>query len=368
MIAFFCRTPYHVFRTVQLKFQIYGGIDAEVYIFDTFPNAEKVTDGLRQTNVFSDVFFIKDKENFNYGKMGLVRSIYKKSYLKQLIDGKKYSELFFFNVFAMSNDVVINVVKQTNSSCIINMVEDGPTLYDIYLMDGFSQKVVYPVLGLWVPSKCIDYWWFSVPEKMHPPGNGKKKRIPQVDKSVDGLIETVNTAFSYKENPVIRDAQILFMEECYWNDGLLKGNDDLELYKTIKDYYPELKSCVKMHPRTKINRFKDDFNVIEADGIPWEVYALNMDMTNKIMISMLCSTMTSTKFLFGKETFSLLLYPMFVDKVREVKSGDIYFTENRLNQVKAQIELYDDQSKFVIAESLEQVFSTINSWLSRINA
>ena len=119
MIAFFCRTPYHVFRTVQLKFQIYGGIDAEVYIFDTFPNAEKVTDGLRQTNVFSDVFFIKDKENFNYGKMGLVRSIYKKSYLKQLIDGKKYSELFFFNVFAMSNDVVINVVKQTNSSYMI---------------------------------------------------------------------------------------------------------------------------------------------------------------------------------------------------------------------------------------------------------
>lgn len=368
MIAFFCRTPYHVFRTIQLKFQIYSGIDADIYVFDSFPNAEKVTDGLKKTDVFSGVFFIKDKENFSFGKMGLVRSIYKKSYLKQMMDGKKYSELFLFNVFAVSNDVAINAVKRANKSCIINMVEDGPMLYDIYLMDGFSQKVLYPLLGLWSPSECVDYWWFSVPERMHPPGNGEKKRIPQVDRNLNGFKETVNVTFSYKENPVIRNAQILFMEECYWNDGLLKGNDDLELYEIIKDHYPELRSCVKMHPRTKVNRFRDKFDVIEADGVPWEVYALNMDMTNKILISMLCSTMTSTKFLFGEETFSLLLYPMFVDKVRDVKSGNIYFTENRIEQVKSQVELYDDQSKFVVAKSLEQVISTINDWLLRINA
>ena len=347
--------------------QLYDVESAEVYVFDTFPNAEKIVYRLQQTGVFENVYFIKDKENFSTGKAASLKSIFKKSFLNAMLDGKVYEEVFLFNIFALSNDVAVNKIKKSNKSCIINIVEDGPSLYDVHLRDGFTQKILYPLLGIYTPSKCIDYWWFSIPERMCPPNGGKKKKIPKVDRNIPHMVDTINCTFDYKDNKILKNADILFMEECFWSDGLLKDSFDLEIFECIKNKFSSIRTCVKLHPRTKVNRFSENFDVIEANGIPWEVYALNMDMSSKIMVSLLCATMTSTKFLYGEETFSLLLYPLFVDKIFDVKTGKRHLTNDLVSQVSNQIELYDDKSKFVVADSMDEAYKTIDEWLKRLN-
>jgi len=368
MIAFVCRTPYHVFRTIQMKMELYPNCDAEAFIIDTFKNAEEISHSLTECGIFKRVFYIKESENVKRGKAESLRSLYFDSYFNRSLCGKKYDEIFLFNIYATTNDIAVNKVKKENPSCLINMVEDGPSIYYIERIVGPVQRYIYPLLKLYVPIKCIDYWWFSEPEKMHPFGDGKKRELPKINKNRRDIVNCLNFVFDYKDNVVIRDANLIFMEECYWNDGLLKSNKDLELFRRIKSQFPQIRTCVKMHPRTKVNRFAEYFDVVEPDGKPWELYALNMNMSNKILVSLSCGTMISTRLLYSEETYSLLLYPLLINDIREANSGNIYLTEDRISQIESQKEMYEDPSKFSIAASEEQAYSLIEGWLSEISS
>lgn len=72
----------------------------------------------------------------------------------------------------------------------------------------------------------------------------------------------------------LQNADVILMEECYSNDGLIK-NEDIELFKQVIDIDKKFNSVVKLHPRSKTNRFENKFNVIKSQGISGEVYILN---------------------------------------------------------------------------------------------
>ena len=156
------------------------------------------------------------------------------------------------------------------------------------------------------------------------------------------------------------------MEECYWNDGLLKGGEDYVLFKQIKQKFENENICLKLHPRTRENRFSNVFKVLPTNGIPWEVYALNMNMNNKILVSLSCATMISSKLLYGDETYSLLLYPLIIDKIIDKISGQKYLTSDRVVKINEQKKFYSNKSKFFVANDLNSAIEVLDNWLEEI--
>lgn len=368
MVAFFCRTPIHIFRSIQLRVQMLNDTKCDIYVFDTFPLSELIVRRLETMGSFNEVYYIRDEEYLKVGMGADFRTAVGKSSFKKLLMRTTYSQIFLFNVYGSFNDLIFNTLYKNNNRLIVNMIEDGPSIYHIETYDkGLFKKYIYPLTGLKDYLENITYWWFSEPDFMENITDSPKKKIPKVSRNDRKFVQEINTVFNYKGNTLIEDAEIIIMEECYWNDGLLKTNDDYSLFRQLSQLFSDRRITVKLHPRTRSNRFKDGFRVIEADGIPWEVYALNMDMNNKILVSMSCATMVSTKLLYGDETFSLLLYPIVEDKILCVDTMEKYLTEERKRKIDSQIELYKDREKFAKAESIDTACHILTNWLREID-
>ena len=365
-IAYFCRTPIQVFRTIQLQIQINVEKKADCFIFDSFAGSKKIYENIKKSQIFNNIYYIADKDTFAEGYFRTIRTIYKKSCFYNIISDALYDEIYFFNIYSMANDVVINIQKRKNNSLVVNMVEDGPSIYHIEHIVTKTQKYIYPMLQLINPIDVIDFWWFSKPEVMEVFGSGKKKQLPQIDKSDKEIIRIINYIFDYKKLDELESAEIIFMEECYWNDGLLKGGEDYVLFKQIKQKFENENICLKLHPRTRENRFGNLFKVLPTNGIPWEVYALNMNMNNKILVSLSCATMISSKLLYGDETYSLLLYPLIIDKIIDKISGQKYLTSDRVVKINEQKKFYSNKSKFFVANDLNSAIEVLDNWLEEI--
>lgn len=368
MIAFFCRTPMHILRTIQLKYELFSREICDVYLFDTFPKADAISKRMADTELFSDVLFFHDKDYLKSGKARELRTALEPSDFKKKLKSKIYNEIYLFNIYGAFNELIYNVLRKNNTELVVNMVEDGPSIYHIESYDrGFVRRYLYDLVGLKSYLENINCWWFSRPELMEALYGGKKKKLPEIHKENVKMVATINNVFDYDYNEDIANADFLIMEECYWNDGLLPQNDDFMLYEQLKEFFKGKKIVVKLHPRTKHNRFEGRFTTINANGIPWEVYALNMEMNKKILVSLSCATMVSSKLLYGEETYSLLLYPIIEDKILSLNSNEKYLTKDRKKKIDSQIQLYEDKTKFVKAESIEQAKNVLTNWLQRIN-
>ena len=90
-------------------------------------------------------------------------------------------------------------------------------------------------------------------------------------------------------------------------------------------------------------------------------------MKDKILISLSCATMTSGKFMFGEESYSLLLFPIIEDKVIDTYDKSKYFTEERKKKLSSQKQMYDDKNKFFIACTVKEAKNKLFEWLDNKN-
>ena len=366
MIAVLCRTPVHVFRTIHMKNVLWNNKDVDIYVFDSFSGAEEVVKRLKKSGLFSRVLYIEDSTFSRNGYFKYTRAVLGTTTLKTELKKRLYDELYTFNIYGIANEIAYNTLKKKNKNLIFNMVEDSPYIFPVVRKITRRNKCIFSLLGLKNAQDNVDFWWFSLPDFIKPFGKGKKKQLPPMCKTDLVFRNIINDIFCFKGNKDFEKAEIIFMEESFYNDGLMKENNDLELFKMLRDVVPDKKCIVKMHPRSKENRFKDDFYVMPSDGIPWEVYALNYSVNKKILVSIGCTTMISSKLLFDDETYSLLVYPILKDKVIDMQTGKSYFTEKWIEKLELQKSVYSDPSKYVIANDVQQAVDTIIAWTKRI--
>lgn len=366
MIAFFCRTPIHIFRTIQLKYEMFEKEKVDVYVFSSFNGASNIVQRLKKINIFENVYYIDDSTYMKGRHLVDLKACVIKSEFKKILSEKKYRELFTYNIYGPFNEVGYNVLKKNNIDLKYNVVEDAPTVYGMQYKENKCIKYLFKIFNLKSSIRNINCWWFSSPESMSPFRNGKKQKLPMVSRQNKKMCQTINYVFEYKEDVDLQNADVILMEECYSNDGLIK-NEDIELFKQVIDIDKKFNSVVKLHPRSKTNRFENKFNVIKSQGIPWEVYILNCPMKDKILISLSCATMTSGKFMFGEESYSLLLFPIIEDKVIDTYDKSKYFTEERKKKLSSQKQMYDDKNKFFIAGTVKEAKNKLFEWLDNKN-
>lgn len=363
MIALMCRTPIQVFRAIQIKYIMYSEVEADLYLFSTFNGYDKIGRNIEELNIFKNVYYI-DEADYSFDRFSIAKACFLNSYFKSILNEKVYDELFSFNIYGTFNFLSYNTVIRNNPKLKFIMVEDGPNIYPLIEQKQFSINYLYPILGIKNPYKKIAKWYFSDPKKMNPFGKSPKYKLPIIDRNNYEFKNIINKVFNYKKDEVLNEAKIIFMEECFVNDGMLDKSKDLELFKKLQERYHDKECVVKLHPRSKENRFSKEFKVLESQGIPWEVYVLNIPMEDKIIVSLSCTTMISSKLLFGEEVRSLLLFPILENYIRSNKNGEIYLNSERKRYIFGQKEIYNNRSRFMITDNIEEAFEIIDNWIS----
>lgn len=355
MIAFSCSTPIHVMRAVQFHTCIMQFRElADIYINDCFLGAESVAKRLVETNLFENVILLN---NNDLERKSLAHYIYGLGKGNKIFKQNKYRRILSFSINSDQSNILYNINRKVKNFEFY-ILEDAPMLYDIPIYADYGKHSIKRLLGMKRACFNADYWWFSEPSMMQIPelyGDVKKGKMPKIPLDNKELVNILNYIFDYKDDVSLDSADVLIMDESYYQDGVMIGNEDIRLFRVLKDNYPSLKFIVKMHPRTVDNRY-DGFLCMENQHIPWELFVLNRVVEGKkpiTQVSIACSTMISDKFLFDVENPKIFLAPLFCDRLWEI-DGEI-----RRNRVSKELisRINTIQSSYRNKNTIKMVYS-----------
>lgn len=364
MVIFLCRTPVHVMRAMQLHMYEDGFLEAgDICIADTFAGAERIACNLRETALFDEVFFLRQTDFSRMKRGAFAADFYLRDFeFKRLIKRRKYTKIACFNITSQESLLAYNMLKDVEGLQYYS-IEDSPFIYD-YSNEVPSDKAfrIYRLLGFRYPVFYTDRWYFSCPEKMKTLNQNPVYRLKPFDRDDKTFVTLANKVFSYVEDEKIRDADVMIMGESLNADRRL-GNQDADIYRELIKRYPDKKFVLKPHPREKEDRFAQLCPVIKAKNIPWELYALNEDFSNKIFTSICCTTMISSKLLYDDEPRCILLYKILKDQIK-LPSGELAFGKEMDEIIDFFPKLYHRRERFQVPETLDGYYSIWNQWLA----
>lgn len=363
MIAVICNSPVQLMRTVYMTLNHIEPIDESVdlYIGMGCPGSEKIYQTVEKTGLFHKVYCLDTR---NLGKHQVFKLLYGRSEQAAIIQKEKYDKLIAFNIEDITAQAIYNQNKH-NTNFEYHCMEDAPAIYTPYEPSRYRLWHPYHWLGIKQQAYHTDKWWSSCPEWIEVPKNfgAKKERLLPIDKTDEKYRSLINGIFDYNEDRDLENADILIMEESHYTDGLMTENADYKIFTHIQERYSDKNILVKLHPRTKDNRFARTFKVMNNSTIPWELYVLNRIYKNKkdlIQISIACGTMVSDKMMFGEEGKKIILAPIFYDLVKPLSSGVKRITPKITESFEKIKYAYSMPENLVIAYNEKDIYASLD--------
>lgn len=360
MIAFICNSPVQIIRAIHMKtINKELSESADVFIADTFTNAEIVADRIRDLHIFNDVVIYSPK--LLERKASVYRLMHEKSDLSKKIRCNNYDKLVSFNLEGFLLDAIYNL-NCKNDRFTYYCVEDAPGIYKMYMPPQISHFSLSGIIGNKKPFYNVDKWFFSMPDLVYLPINNQVvEQLEPIDISDRKFVDSINYIFDFDPESQEIDADVLIMEEPFFTDGRMIQNYDYEIYNKIRNDFPGLKIMVKNHPRTKNNRFIENFNILPASNVPWEVFLLNGlgKSSFPIQIGIVCSTLQSDMLMFRGEGRKISLAPMFFDKLQKRIDGTVEANEEIVETFNKIRSYYKNPDLFRIVSNQEELQDSI---------
>lgn len=141
-------------------------------------------------------------------------------------------------------------------------------------------------------------------------------QLPNIG-TLDSEVHTVLETVFGKADPVRE--KVIFFEGTFWGDGML--TDEMKLFLAIANHVGKENIIVKRHPRNTVDRFTPmGFKVMPQQTIPWEIMIKDIDLSQKLLISVASFTCFSSFDMYGRDSYSLLL--------KDLMNGRVYFLED----------------------------------------
>lgn len=366
MNVFVCATPIQIMRAVYMKYAMPEFSDvADMYIVPSFSNASMITENIRAAGLFQNVYTL---DISRYKRAVSARLLYGCTQLAGQIRSSGYQKIIAFNIESAFLNALYSKNRK-NEHFEYHYVEDAPGIYKMYAPAKISTFSLNGLLGVKQPYYHATQYWFSNPDFMETPGVELPsiRKLPCINLNDDVFLKLINTIFCYSPDKVLEEADILITEESFYTDKKMLDNYDYALFEEIRNCFPEKKIAVKLHPRTKINRFNSRFNIIQGTWIPWELYVMNGIRRSScfpIQLGIACNTLTSDKFMFDAESPKIVLAPLFQDKITKFADGSSNVDQEVIRRFEALRETYTVPEQIVIAYSKNILFDTLNKWLN----
>lgn len=349
-VAFICCTPYHIILSLHLAETKYYNFKKDIYICDHFVNANKIYNKLKDNPIFCNVFFIED-HSLNYDKSFLR---YKKAYVMILRDytyfikdriDLDYNELCVFTHNLFSKLFYAEILNR-NENILVNLVEEGTSTYTSKYIEqnNFKARVLNVLSKLvnrkFFNNKDFDSLLLFKPELYSGNIKVKRSKISEIKKENTKVKDKLNSIFDYDYSSLpYEDYKFIFFDQTISKDGEIPVDEKKILFDMMEIINND-DIIVKLHPRDSKDKYKDvSFNIQSDGNLPWETIYLNLDLEDKVLITIRSSSVFTPKIVFNKENKIILLYKIagikdeeyekFVGKFRKLYSRNtIYIPEN----------------------------------------
>lgn len=331
-VLFLVNSAFQMITAIQLRITTYRNDNADIIITDNLTQYEGLSVGVEKSGVFRNVSTMRSKDyDWKNWKFSLLGTIFDKEIKNRIpnITTKCYNVFLFCNFSGVSACVgaYFRRVQQTE----LIMFEDGFASYSDFWLRGLK-RAIYPssvidklVYGLVkrTPYYITKYFVYN-PELI---ADWKFEfSVEKIERINTDTVKALNDIFQYDASPDdYSNVKCIFFEESYYADGIDIG--DIDIVEQIANIVGKENMMVKIHPRNPENRFgKLGFKTNIDTVIPWEVIALNSDLSDTILITIASGSSITAHFISGASAkMSILLYGMEgIDKTKLTPSTVVF--------------------------------------------
>lgn len=286
---FICKTPYQILAATRICMEQYPPLSADMIVFDTIANAEVLVANLQKSGIFQTVSLYRHKK---YDRASnLKRWFYPLLFRRRYKTETHYDHIYYANIYDWeTNNIIRGAAHRAGTRPSVFMYEDGFSTYvkhhgaffdRITSSRGFLRayyKYLYGyffhMAGLYVFTPELVEW------KPEFPIFGIRK-ITDEDSEYRNA---VNRIFGYASMTDVYQSNYIFFEESYYADHI--AVEDIQVVNAIAQCVGKDNMMVKIHPRNPVNRFRQlGYQTNENTEIPWEVIAMNIDIRDKILLT-----------------------------------------------------------------------------------
>lgn len=300
-----CATAYQVIVALQIKKTMLLKDRTDLVLLDTIKNSRTIATNIASEEIFNTVVTISLNNMGNTGFIkGKLKSIIKKSVTSndlEMLVNNSYDEFYFasFNLFTL---LLGSFYLKKNKKTRIVMFEDGASSYSKCYSKIFENIInvscvkrsiykffnhpIYSISTYYVFNPSIVLW--DAPNV---------ERIPPINSKDENFKAFLNKLFDYESIKDNYTEKVIFLEESYYADGV--DVPDVELVNKLAEKYGKNQIFIKKHPRNPTDRFEQLGYKTNVDtSIPWEVIAINIDLSDKIIATISSTAAISTILMF----------------------------------------------------------------------
>lgn len=319
--CFACTTPYQVIGAISIVKSEH--LQADIYIFGTFPDHDLLSARLRELNIFQNVYAV-DSEKINLlGKgqasveiqtQALFQVAFPQIYVREFLRDDTAYETFYSSSRAHTKLLLQRVLKKRNPEMKTVIYDDGLGSYledSHVLRPSKMRRRAEKILGwnLFDP-KTVSIQLY-LPEIAHIPQELKDcqlREMARLDWQAPENKVILKRLFGISETEKYRERVILF-------DNVRGATSRREMfekvdrcYQTILDVVGEKNVLFKAHPRS-YEKPSLMLHCIEKQATSMEVFYADMeDLESRVLIAYNSTATYTPKLLFGKEPWVINLH------------------------------------------------------------
>lgn len=337
-----CAHSFYMLMTViQIRITALKEDMVDLVLSDASKDSENVVEKIKQEGLFDHVYYLresvirpKDAGAWKERLIGCLAIAFPKQLLSRIgmedVD-YNYDSFFCYVADKYIEQVIFCAIKKKNPDAVCELYEEG---YVSYLYKNgvlannhsLSHKLMPMVAKLLHGSKNlisgnVRSMWFFKPELIQFHCNYRIKTIAPFTSNQQELKLILNKIFSFHVTDEFKKYRFIFLEDCAFTDGL--QTDDLELINKLNACDGiRNKLIIKLHPRTKINRFEALKIPTCSVNAPLELLAINGLLDDKVLITVDSGSPLSCLIHFNSKVRILMLlnitdYPLPLVKLQE---------------------------------------------------
>ncbi len=355
MIGFFCATPYQIFNCINLKLSEFSYDDADIYLLTFASDLSKYKKSLENSGLFRHVYLVYTFDGSHGIKDAARLFLFLDKDLNEVLKSKKY-DVMFCTCMGFVNTIIYTRLYRNNPKIQLMYYDEGIGIYCVPLIQA-SQKLklflkLFHGRDYFANINCL---YAYLPDSMLVNREFEVKKISRV---VQKDKDVYNKIFEYRqESDFYTNKRFVYLDQAY-KKQLGIPIDNGKLLQIIGREIPQESIAVKLHP----TRTPDDaeyadcmLNIAPKTPIPWEVQLLNMNLQEKVFISINSTACITPKMVFDQEPIVVLLYRL-VPECLSASADNGKAMEQFFEKVR---DSYQASNRFFIPETVEELIQIL---------
>lgn len=297
---------FNLILAIQLKKTLLND-ETDIVISDMTCELKRIYDTGILKEAFDEVYFANYTNLRSHAFTKRYISFFSPKYaIKLLLSGKvlkEYTDIYFWNPDELIYHYLryLNVNRKNYSLHLYADALGGLTTnvpietkrYSSNVLN-FLDKFIFKYDT--ISKMKYDYYLFS-PQYYIGERDRELVHIPEINYNDINIVKYLNKVFGY-ENKNIRQ-KFIFLDGA--KDGFIDEDENKKIIFTMIETVGSENFAIKPHPRTDLNYYRDMEIDIISSSIPWELYCLNTNIENKVIITYCSAAAVMPAILYGKK-------------------------------------------------------------------